>query len=196
MTGDLKTNERVYVGAGAPVTGDEITANTNYGIGSLYVDKTNGAQYVRTGVNKVTGDWTQIGASSSYSVYVSLLSQTGANAPVATAHQNTIGFGSWTRNSAGNYSTTALISSFSADKIWINGLRLEDPAGPPHLSTYYISIFDSGGAYLRGYKIEITNNENGTMTLNLLFANVSGLPVDLSASGAGKLMLPEIRVYT
>ena len=120
MTGDLKFNDKVFVGSGAPVTDDEITANTNYGIGTLYVDKTNGTQYVRTGVNKVTGDWTQIGGGSSYLVYVALLTQTSTNAPVATVLQNTLG-GTvvWTREDVGYYVGT-LEGVFTVGKTWVS----------------------------------------------------------------------------
>jgi hypothetical protein len=110
MTGDLKRHEVFYVGSGAPVTGDEITANNSaYPIGTHYLDSTNGTSYVRTGVGKVTGDWTSLGGSSDvgYLSYVALLTQTGTSAPVATVLDNTLG-GSvvWVRGSQGIYTAT------------------------------------------------------------------------------------------
>jgi hypothetical protein len=118
MTGDLKRQEVFYVGSGAPVTGDEITANTSaYPIGIQYLDSTNGAAYVRTGVGKVTGDWTQIGSSDSggsgYLVYRANLSEVNGDPPTVVSNgsgantplENTIGSVTWGYVSAGKYKT-------------------------------------------------------------------------------------------
>jgi hypothetical protein len=105
MTGDLKRHEVFYVGSGAPVTGDEITANNSaYPVGTHYLDSTNGTSYVRTGVSKITGDWTSLGGGTGYLSYVALLAQTGTDDPTATVLKNELG-GTvvWTRSRAGLY---------------------------------------------------------------------------------------------
>ena len=60
--------------------------------------------------------------SLGYTLYTALLTQTGTNAPVATVLQNTTGGTlTWTRQSAGNYTVTALSALFTADKTIVFG---------------------------------------------------------------------------
>lgn len=63
-------------------------------------------------------------ATSSYTKYVALLTQSGTSAPTATVLENTTGLTiNWTRASAGTYSGTRTSGSFSTTKtaIFIGG---------------------------------------------------------------------------
>jgi hypothetical protein len=195
MTGDLKRQEVFYVGSGAPVTGDEITANTSaYPIGTQYLDKTNGAAYVRTGVGKVTGDWTSLGSSdsgSSYLVYGGVkMSQSGTDAPTVSVPtgQNTIGFGSWGRDASGRYSSEST-TDFDLSKIWIGGLFINSD-GVTEYAIFSSSSYDSP---TYAYQFDFSDNGSGKIVLVLRIQDGVGGFQDLNGEG---FMLPEIRYYS
>lgn len=122
MATNIRRVDRVFFGTGAPETGDLITAaDDQYPLGSIYINISNGTQYTRTGISKVTGDWTSSGGgSSSYLVYTALLNQTGTNAPVATVLENTLG-GTvvWSYSSVGAYFGT-LNGAFPSGKCFFS----------------------------------------------------------------------------
>lgn len=63
-------------------------------------------------------------SSDEYLSYVALLTQSGANAPVATILKNTIGNIVWSRTNGGEYRAT-LVGAFPATKTWLSFNNLQ-----------------------------------------------------------------------
>jgi hypothetical protein len=122
------TNAKVATGIDAAKLADGSVSNTEF-------------QYL----NGVTSNiQTQINAARPYAVYVALLNQSGADAPVATVLENTLG-GTvvWTYNGPGDYVAT-LSTAFTVNKTFMLAAVNGETSASAAITPYTIGVNSIG----------------------------------------------------
>ena len=189
MAENITINKRhVFTGSGAPQDSDKLCQDeSQHPLKSVYIDEDTGSVYCRNAVNKVAADWqNSSGGSSSYLVYVAELTQTGTDAPAATNHQNTMGFGEWTRVSLGEYQSVSNVD-YDLSKVWISGRFFGSSVIDPFLE------FSKIGQLQYSFTIDF-DNVGGKLAIYLTVNDDVGAEIDISSTGRD-ILLPEIRVY-
>jgi hypothetical protein len=125
---------------------------------------------------------------SSYLVYVPIITQTGVDAPIDIKLDNTIGVGTWNRDSVGVYNVTTT-TTFDVAKTTILGMGSFIDSG-----TAAIVLTDGGS--IVGYAMYYLFNDSGNLGLAIDVVDDGFVARDLvTLIGTSKLYLPEVRVY-
>lgn len=125
----------------------------------------------------------------SYDSWVAAFSQSGANVPVVSELENTIGLVQWQRSDAGVYIGVTTIPNANLSKVYLFGSSIVNgfawvtiPVATTNAVVGYIQINVISGAQFCSIEVDVYNS-----SFNLTEWS--------SLMGASKIFLPEIRVY-
>lgn len=131
-----------------------------------------------------------------FKTYAAVLSQTGTSAPIPAIRPggNTIGGGTWVRQSEGVYYNLTT-TDFDSSKIFIASSWMTIDSA--QVTTAMIPYYDDLLNVLTGFwRFSLTNEGDGKITMWVFSLTADGDPIDIGGRDVpDKLGLPDFRVY-